>query len=383
MKYLKKYKLFESQATFFDEDLVSDVRDILADVSDKERASLVVDDNSIIIGIGDDDNLFSTIEESHLRDMNPYIDDLEHLNSYLESKGFKLKNAAVWSKSISHSYSDKWMKYDFDSVIEYIKRFKIVYIDIMYEKSDDLKFGGFDAVKQIDLSEAISISDYKEWSKDTNKSFFDDMGEYFKNFTDHDKNFYRIYFDLNINTDEFEVVIPDEITDFFTWFGPDGPYHTQMRIVDYNKGICTDKEGRQMRIGKLLNKLGEEKLLQTYNKSKENTLKNVNDIQVVISRHPYDIIGMSTDRGWTTCHDLNDKRYGGKHLWNIRKDLRNGSLIAYVIRKSDRNINNPISRCLILNSYNGLRVDHHVYGTNVPGFTNFLEEWLTEYKKSK
>jgi hypothetical protein len=142
MKHLKKYKLFESQ-----EDLISDVRDILADVSDKERAELVVDMSqdqtlrrgyesagSIIIGIGNDDNLFSTIEESHLRDMNPYIDDLEHLNSYLESKGFKLKNAAIWSKSISHSYSDKWMKYDFDSVIEYIKRFKIVYIDIMYER---------------------------------------------------------------------------------------------------------------------------------------------------------------------------------------------------------------------------------------------------------
>ena len=44
MKHLKKYKLFEQ------EDLISDVRDILADVSDKERAELVVDDNSIIIG---------------------------------------------------------------------------------------------------------------------------------------------------------------------------------------------------------------------------------------------------------------------------------------------------------------------------------------------
>ena len=128
MKHLKKYKLFEQ------EDLISDVRDILADVSDKERAEVVIDDDSIIIGIGNDDNLISTIEESHLRDLNPYIDDLEHLNSYLESKGFKLKNAAIWSKSISHSYSDKWMKYDFDSVIEYIKRFKIVYIDIMYER---------------------------------------------------------------------------------------------------------------------------------------------------------------------------------------------------------------------------------------------------------
>jgi hypothetical protein len=242
----------------------------------------------------------------------------------------------------------------------------------------ELEDGGFDV-----KVEAVSISDYKKWSKDTNKTFFNEMGEYFKNFSDHDKNYYRIYFDLEVNTDDFEVVIPDEITDFFTWFGPEGPYKTQMRIIDYNKGLCTDKEGRQMRIGKLLNKLGEEKLLQTYNKSKENTLKNVSDLQVVISRHPYDIIGMSTDRGWTTCHDLNDKRYDGKHLHNITRSLRRGTLAAYVIRKSDRNINDPISRCLIEDRYNGLGVDHHVYGTNVPGFVKFLDNWVKEYKIRK
>ena len=238
-------------------------------------------------------------------------------------------------------------------------------------------------LKSYHLFEAVSISDYKKWSKDTNKTFFNEMGEYFKNFSDHDKNYYRIYFDLEVNTDDFEVVIPDEITDFFTWFGPEGPYKTQMKIIDYNKGLCTDKEGRQMRIGKLLNKLGEEKLLQTYNRSKENTLKNVSDLQVVISRHPYDIIGMSTDRGWTTCHDLNDKRYDGKHLYNITRSLRRGTLAAYVIRKSDRNINDPISRCLIENRYNGLGVDHHVYGTNVPGFVKFLDNWVKEYKIRK
>ena len=61
--------------------------------------------------------------------------------------------------------------------------------------------------------------------------------------------------------------------------------------------------------------------------------------------------------------------------------MRRGTLAAYVIRKSDRNISNPISRCLIQNSYRGLEVDHHVYGTNVPGFTKFLEKWVKEYKK--
>jgi len=233
------------------------------------------------------------------------------------------------------------------------------------------------------IGEAIKFSDYKKWSKDANKGFFDEMGEYFKNFPDHDKNFYRIYFDLEVNPDDFKIVIPDEIEDFFDWFGPDGPYHTQMEIIDYQKGICTDKEGRQMRIGKLLNKLGEVELLQTYNKSKENTLKNLSDLQVVISRHPYDVIGMSTDRGWTTCHDLNDKRYGGEHLHNISRYLRRGTLAAYVIRKSDRSIDNPISRGLIQKSFRHLEVDYHVYGTNIPGFTEFLQNWVKEYNKGK
>jgi len=235
------------------------------------------------------------------------------------------------------------------------------------------------------LNEAISISRYKEWSKWANKRFYKKMGDYFKNFDNHSTNWDRIYFDLNINVDDFEIVIPDEISDFFNWYGPMGSDHnSKLRILDYQKGICQDKDGRQIKIGKLLRKLGEERLLQTYNKSKENALKNIGDLQIVVSRHPYDIIGMSTDRGWTTCHDLDDTRYGGKHLHNAKRDLQRGCLIAYVIRKSDRNIKNPISRCLVFhNEYNGtLYVDRHVYGTSVPSFVKFLNKWINDYNQS-
>ena len=129
MKHIKPYKIFESQ-----EDLVSDVRDILADVSERERVQLTIDDGYIIIGIGDDDNLFSAWEESSLRDLNPYIDDLSHLDSYLQSKGFELENVAIWDKSISHSYHDKTMKYNFESLVSFISKNKTVYIDIMYKR---------------------------------------------------------------------------------------------------------------------------------------------------------------------------------------------------------------------------------------------------------
>lgn len=129
----------------------------------------------------------------------------------------------------------------------------------------------------------------------------------------------------------------------------------------------------------MLTRLGEDKLLRTYELSKNNTLKKTDDLQIVISRHPYDIIGMSTNRGWTTCHDLNDKRYNGNHLHNIANNLRGGCLIAYLIRKNDRNIKDPISRCLILrNGFGGLRPDRHIYGTYIDEFKYFLDRWCNE-----
>lgn len=230
------------------------------------------------------------------------------------------------------------------------------------------------------FEEFITVSDYKEWNKYCNTDFYNRMGEYFAKFEDHDKNYNRIYFDLKVNHDNFQIIIPQELSDFMRW--------NNYPILDYELGICRDRDGREIKIGKLLNRLGEERLLKTYNQSKTNTLKNINDLQIVISRHPYDIIGMSTGRGWTTCHDLNDRRYGGKHLHHLKNNLRNGVLIAYLIRKSDRNINNPISRCLIFNDAwrtNGssVHLDKNVYGTDVKEFTKFLRKFCKKYNDSQ
>lgn len=228
-------------------------------------------------------------------------------------------------------------------------------------------------ITSVELNDTLSIEQYDQWKSYTNMEFYNKMEKHFKKFKNHDENFNRIYIDLKVDTTDFKVTIPPEISDFFRWYGQYGPYQTKMRIVDYIKGICTDKDGREIKIGKLLNKLGEPELLKTYNDSKQDILKNVNDLQVVISRHPYDIIGMSTNRGWTTCYDLKDTRYGGKHSHKIKDYLKNGTLIAYVIRKSDRNINKPLSRCLITKYYVG-----EVYGTNVPGFSKLLNDFKSD-----
>lgn len=221
------------------------------------------------------------------------------------------------------------------------------------------------------FEEFVSISDYKEWKNYANLEFYKKMEEVFKSAKNHDKGFNRIYYDLPIDSSRFKVVVPTDLDDYLRW--------NNYPIVDYNKGICRDKDGRDIKIGKLLRREGEDRLLKSYANSKSDSLKDIKDLQVVISRHPYDIIGMSTNRGWTTCHDLHDKRYSGQHLYHIKYLLEKGCLIAYLIRKSDRNIKTPISRCLIREDFGShpFYVDSNVYGTKVPEFTEFLKKWRT------
>lgn len=129
MKHIRPYKLFES----VDEMTISD---ILSSISDSEIVGYTITGDQVIIGIGDEDKIYnpngSQSEDSI--DISQYESDLIHLNSYLEEMGFKIKNVAIWEKSSMHSYSDKVMKYDFDSFVSFIKSNRIIYCDIMWEK---------------------------------------------------------------------------------------------------------------------------------------------------------------------------------------------------------------------------------------------------------
>jgi len=218
------------------------------------------------------------------------------------------------------------------------------------------------------FEEFIKVSDYKKWSKYTNWEFYKEMGEKFKQFKDHDRNYNRVYFKLKIDPTKFKVEPPQELYDYLRW--------NRYSIKDYSKGICIDGDGNERKIGKVLNDRNQPDLLKLYSDSKTDSLKNVNDLMVVISRHPYDIIGMSTNRGFKTCHDLNDQRYGGLHLGGIRGTLERGALIAYLIRENDKNIQNPISRILIKKyAFDDELIPDVTYGTRVQEFTQFVHHF--------
>ncbi len=227
------------------------------------------------------------------------------------------------------------------------------------------------------FEEFVDISDYKKWVGHFNNEFYKSMESIFKQYPDHDKNYNRIYFDLKVDPSKFEDRIPQEIKDYMGWYG--------YPILDWSKGICQDKDGRPIKIGRLFQKINRPDLLKSYNDSRNNLLKNIDNLQIVISRHPYDIIGMSTGRGWSTCLDVKDTRYGGKHLYGLTRLLKEGCLVAYLIRVGDRDIKNPISRVIIHNYGSNesprFSVDHHIYGTHIEEIIEFLNNWVLNLKK--
>ena len=133
-------------------------------------------------------------------------------------------------------------------------------------------------------------------------------------------------------------------------------------------------------------------------------IKNI-ECQIVISRDPYDIAGMSTDRRWTSCMELKseeenydikrrNKSDGGIYRFYVRNDLTEGTLIAYLINKNDKEINDPYARVLIkpfvnrkgdqiyLSTENRIYKDSSVVDDETSDkFINTVNNWTREQQK--
>jgi len=208
----------------------------------------------------------------------------------------------------------------------------------------------------------------------------------YKKYLDHIfKGHDRLY--VPFTPDFTKLKIPVEIENYVS--------KQNHKIVDYKAGLAENKEGRLAKIGKILNKDEEgKKLLDLFNTSRSGINKK-DELLIVISRHPYDIAGMSTGRGrdepgdskegwgWSSCMNLRS----GINRHYVHKDIENGTLIAYVINSKDENINKPIARLLIKQYINVenkndkiLFPEEKVYGENVPGFREKVIEWLKTFQ---
>ena len=107
---------------------------------------------------------------------------------------------------------------------------------------------------------------------------------------------YRVFFPIYV-----EPSLPKEIVSVLEKAG--------CSFDPENSGFCTDKHGRQISINKAYQSNAKKQgvaaddvkgVLETYAEQ----LGSSGAMMLCVSRHPYDVIGMSTGRSWKSCHTL-------------------------------------------------------------------------------
>jgi len=214
---------------------------------------------------------------------------------------------------------------------------------------------------------------------DTQGYSIDDMGSYIKGFA------YKV-----LGPDGFHKKIdkknPVKIGKLLQKFEEDG----EIEITDRVNGQKTTKKV----IGKPL-----------LHEFKNDPIRATNgEFLIVISRHPYDIAGASTDRSWTSCMDLGLPRINypktraneGINRKYISKDIDEGTLVAYVVTKNEMYIGangepkvkleKPLSRMLMKphnSDVGSVYAVGKLYGSKYPEFYQKVKEWTSKKLNNK
>lgn len=131
-------------------------------------------------------------------------------------------------------------------------------------------------------------------------------------------------------------------------------------VVDYKAGLAIKRkdhpdykkgdEANKLKISKLLRRIEREtaaeqnsKKIHNYDIARARILfendETRHSLILVLSRDTYDIAKMSTDRGWRSCMAAD----GAFFLGSISA-IEQGSVVSYLVKKTDLDIRNPISR---------------------------------------
>ncbi len=233
---------------------------------------------------------------------------------------------------------------------------------------------------------AIKLSDYKKYygeahkKRGENKVVIKYLDFIFGGPADK-KGRDRIYLPYDVTQSKEYAELKRRIDSFISRKG--------YRVGDLQQGTAY-KEGNKnpFRIGKVLNLMKKdypeeaEKLLKLYNETKAGD----SDYLIVISRHPYDVAGASTGRSWAreSCMSLEySKASPGATQWKtVPHAIELGAFVAFLIRKDDKNINDPLARIFIKpyfdasNSEIVYKPDQTIYGKYDKLFLSIVNEWV-------
>lgn len=167
--------------------------------------------------------------------------------------------------------------------------------------------------------------------------------------------------------------VPEDVGQYLTTQG------IPLETIDYRRGVFS-RGHNTVKIGKVLKDAPA--LLKKFNERLSGNIKRDGQtgVLIILSRHPYDIIGQSTDRDWTSCKNL----LKGSNKNYLVPEIKAGVLVAYVVNKDDTNIKKPLARALIV-PYRSKDLQHTklivsgTYGQDVPGFLDTVQAWLDHH----
>lgn len=219
---------------------------------------------------------------------------------------------------------------------------------------------------------ALKLSEYRRFAKNWKPD--QTLTEIFKRLT-KGKSKYRVYVSPTKGVIELITRIPKGVEKHVISKG----FHLDQ--LGYVRGYATDKHGRQVKLGKILS--DNEAYLDMFvtHESRKRDLQVLEREKYVlaISHHAYDIIGASTDRGWTSCTDLRGG-WSGTAPKRIQPEVDNRSIIAYLVRKEDTNIEKPVARALakrfVSDAGSELYKVDAIYPTKNAILLNTFQGWL-------
>jgi hypothetical protein len=171
------------------------------------------------------------------------------------------------------------------------------------------------------------------------------------------------------------------------------PY--QFIIKDYRNNLAINmKNNKEIALNRALNIVSKKEpeakeLIDRYASIKSRgIIDKEDDLVIIFSSAKYDIAGMSTGRlpTWSSCMNL---IMGGNQHY-VERDMKEGTIICYLTKVNDTNIENPLGRVLIkpfLNVENEKDVilypDQKTYG-NIPDsekFTDTIDDYMEKTQK--
>ena len=160
------------------------------------------------------------------------------------------------------------------------------------------------------------------------------------------------------------------------------------KVKDYTAGKATDKYGREISIGKVLNKTGADPALKKgfeEDPARGQATKATSNLQMTVSRHPYDVAGMtSKGHSWEEESCMNFK--SGSNRQYLPEDVKNGTHVAYLHHKDDPKMKKPLAR-IAMKKYTNiddpndsiLRPENKTYGAAPDAFSHTVNRWVNRH----